>query len=100
MFTDRASFVYSKQKFVFSKSFEDITNLVYANIQPYAEGYMFTKPTATQKASVGIKIANTPFSTSKIRIYANENEHDDANISLNKVTLLESDKFYYDAKTD
>ena len=100
VFTDRASFVYSKQKFVFSKSFEDITNLVYANIQPYAEGYMFTMPTAKQKASVSIKIANTPFSTSKIRIYANENEHDDANISLNKVSLLESDKFYYDAKTD
>jgi len=101
VFTDRASFVYSKQKFIFNKEFTDITNLSYSDTgQPYSDGYLFTKPTASQKAFVSVKIPNAPFSKTKIRIYAEEYAGDDANISLNKVSLLESDKFYYDAKTD
>ena len=100
VFTDRASYVYSKQKFIFRKSFADLTNITYANNQPYPDGYLFTKPTATQKAFISVKIPKAPFSKSKIRVYAKESANDDANISLNKVSLLESEKFYYDAKTD
>lgn len=106
VFTDRASFVYSKNKFIYPKTFSNLSGLTYDDNSPWEWaggdwGYCFTKTSSSsQSASVDIRIDNSPFWEVPIRIFANEDENADSNISLNKVVMYDGDEFYYDPQLD
>ena len=101
VFTDRSSFVYGKQKFVFSKSFEDITNIsLYSDSRQNNEGYQFRRNDEnTASASISINMEEAAFWVAPIRIFATENASNDATISLATVTCYKR-KYYYDAQLD
>lgn len=106
VFTDRASFVYSKQKFIFDKSFGELTYIRSVSDAPfndggYAYGYKFNRWDSINASSavIHINMENAPFSIVPLRIFATENNSDDTNISLSEINVLRS-KLHYDAQTD
>ena len=106
VFTDRASMVYSKQKFVYNKTFSDTINITYDENSPYnnagyATWYRFTRTSSdnTQYAYIELKVEKAPFANIPLRIFAQESDSNDATIELNEVAVYTA-KYYYDAKLD
>jgi hypothetical protein len=57
VYTDRASYTYSKVPYIAEKEFTDISNLNYDTVSPYGEGYRFTKSnTTSSSATIDIKM--------------------------------------------
>ena len=105
IFTDRASFVYSKQKFIFNKAFTDLEYIHLMSQNTFADGwfatwYKFQTWSANApSAYIRIDMSDAPFSHMPIRIFAVENPSDDATISLEYITSTKG-SYYYDAQTD
>lgn len=100
--TDRASFVYSKQKFIFNKKFDSADTLIYDTDSPYTEWYLFKKKnnSSAVTSNINIRVDNSPFWNVPIRVFAVEYDSDASNISLDSVTVRQPNKFYYDKKLD
>ena len=101
VFTDRASFVYSKTKIIFNKSFTNVSNyLTYIDLA--TDGYYFEKVdnSSAQSAELTIRVKKGDLSEIPIRVFAKEYSGDESNISLEKVSIYRCANFYYDAKLD
>lgn len=101
VYTDRASMVYSKTKFVFNKDFSEVGSpLTYDDL--FADGYMFRKAqnSGSGTATLRIKVENANFSSFPIRIYAHEYDGDESHISLDKVRIYRAENYYYNAQQD
>ena len=98
VFTDRASFTYSKVKYVLNKSFtlNRFTEVSWI----YDDGYAFRKTVNTISSwYVGIVLENPTMSSFPIKIKALENENNDATVSLSSITVRKC-KYYYDWELD
>ena len=101
VYTDRASIVYSREKFVFSKDFSSVSSDMTSE-GLYADWYLFRKKennTATT-AEITIKIENGVFTNIPVRIFAREYNSDESNISLDQASYRQVTKLYYDAQLD
>lgn len=95
VFTDRASYTYSKVKYTPAKSFSDMSNLTLDD-QVWVNGYKFTKTNTTSSSgSISISLDNVPFAKFKIRLYAYEPSSTSCTISLDTVKMYEY-RYYYD----
>ena len=101
VFTDRASFVYSKTKFVFDKSFESASSC-FSYEGNFTDWYQYRKveDNTAISGSIDIKIDKVPLANVPIRVYAKEYNGDESNISLTQVGLFRCKEFYYNAKVD
>lgn len=101
VFTDRASFVYSKVKYTPSKTWRNITDITKVSDTATVNGYEFKKTNNESECSISLYVDPTWFTSWKLKIYATENESDDTNISLNWIKVLWRPKwYYYDAAAD
>ena len=100
VFTDKASYTYSKVKYTPAKSFSAYSSNLTLDPDIWGNGYQFKKNTTTwQTSTVDIALENSPFAKFKIRVYAVEPASTASTISLNKVRLYEY-KYYYDAELE
>lgn len=101
VFTDRASFVYSKVKYTPNKVFGDkSSNLTQTETEPVDYGYPFQKNSSSWATSyIDIRLPEWQMSTVPIRIYADQNASSDTDITLDSITL-QKDKYYLDAQDD
>jgi len=98
VYTDRASFTYSKVKYTLNKTFWNLnrfTSLWYAS----ADGYLFEQSSAWSSWYIEINMERGTFCNVPIKIKATQNESSDTNISLDKVEVY-YDKYQYDSATD
>ena len=106
VFTDRSSFLYSKNKFVINKKIQTSVNydLQYNDWPRAWDGYEFRKQhqDSWTAGEVEIDIQTPPgFTYVPIRIRAVESENDTCNISFTKAQVrYVPSKFYYDAQQD
>jgi hypothetical protein len=57
VYTDRASYTYSKVPYIAEKEFTDLNGLTYDTVSPYDDGYRFTKSnTTSSNATIDIKM--------------------------------------------
>ena len=101
VYTDRASMVYSKTKFVFDKSFSDMSSYItYDGL--FSGWYMFRKDENNLSSTgyISIKVDKVPLTNIPIRIYAEETNNDESHISLSRVRLYKCENFYYNAQVD
>ena len=100
VFTDRASYVYSKVKYTPAKSFSSIDNLTLQS-DVYSNGYNFNKTsTSWSTSTVRITVENSPFTTFPVKIYADQYNSSNTDIELTKVELYTPKWYYYDAELD
>lgn len=98
VFTDRASFVYSKVKFTYDKSFV-CSNFTFS-WEYSTDGWKFNqKDTDKSYAEIEIHVDNPWMASFPITIYAKEYNVDDATISLDHVYETNT-QYYYDEQTD
>ena len=100
VYTDRASFTYSKTKFVWNKSITPSSNLSLDSTQWWVDGYWrFKKTWNSSTASIEVAIEWSPFTDIPIRIYADEYNSSSTNISIEQIKFFDY-KYYYDAQLD
>ena len=100
VFTDRASYTYSKVPYIAEKEFDTSSNLTYDEESPYTEWYMFTKNATSGSSSyILIKMPWVNMATVPIRVYAEQYSGSDTDITLNSITWYEQE-YYYDPSTD
>lgn len=100
VFTDRASLVYSKEKFVVKKTIGDIYDCTYQGLG--TDWYYFVKANNTSSTMVMNIFFNNPWINKSIpiRLYANSNSSTD-NCFINNVRIRSyKDKILYDPETD
>ena len=102
VYTDTSSFVYSKEKFIFNKSFVNTSTHITYEGWWYWNGYLFKKKAddTAATAHIYIQVENAPFTNIPVRIFAVEYDNDESNISLDNVEYREANKLYYDAHMD
>ena len=109
VFTDRASMVYSRQKFIVSKDFyfNDMPDmLTYDQYSPYNNGwparwYLFKWTAANyESGTLRLKIDNWPFTSFPLRLFAVDNEDDKSTIRLSSIKVRWPSAYYYDPQTD
>ena len=101
VYTDRASLIYSKTKFIFNKDFSEVGSpLTYDDL--FDGGYLFHKAqnSGSGSATLRIKVENAKFASFPIRIYAKEYNGDESHISLDKVKIYRAENYYYNAQQD
>ena len=101
VYTDRASYTYSKVKYTLDKEFENISsNLTYDTYSPYAHWYRFTKNSTSWSGSeMEIRVSWNLFSKIPIRVYAEQYNDSPTDISLASVTVY-TQLYTYDAQLD
>ena len=102
VYTDRASYVYSKVKYTPAKSFGGDTDrlVIQWGGDPYQYWYFFRKSGSSASASLWIIVDNPQFTTIPIRLYATESSSTDSHISLDSYTTYDPKWYYYDAELD
>ena len=107
VFTDRASFMYSKEKFVTGKRFLawSGSDLELASEDVYNDGYKYTKKHTDQGRTWQLEIDFTNpewFFILPIRLEAKNDDYvnHDVNISLTSIRLNNVTEYYYDPKVD
>ena len=102
VYTDRASYVYSKVKYTPAKSFGGDTDrlVIQADGDPTQYWYFFKKSGSSSSASLWIIVDNPQFTTIPIRLYATESGSTDSHISLQSYTMYDPQWYYYDAELD
>jgi len=101
VFTDRASYVYSKVKYTPKKSWRNITDITKVSDTATENWYEFKKTTNDEECSISIYVDPTWFTSWKLKIFATESDSDDANIHLNQINVLWRPRwYYYDAAAD
>jgi hypothetical protein len=99
VYTDRASFTYSKTKFVWNKKVTRSSGLHY-NEWPRWNGYWnFNKTSNSSAEEIELAVEWSPFSEIPIRIYADEYESSDTNIRIRNIEYRDY-KYYYDGQLD
>ena len=101
VFTDRASFTYSKTPFIPDKTFSNFSNMSYDTDSPTSNWYSFQK---TQNSSAAtsqfdIKLTGSNFATVPIRIRAVQADDTPADITLDSITYREW-KYRYNPQDD
>ena len=100
VYSDRASYVYSKVKYTPAKSFSYIYNIVLQS-DIWDNWYKFKKTATTwDKANVQITLENSPFTTFPVKIVAEQSESSGTDIELDKIELYVPKWYYYDAQLD
>ena len=100
VFTDRASFTYSKVKYVLNKTFKTVSNLSYDEYSHYANGYLFTKTNASfSNATIRINLEKAPLAKIPLKIRAEQYNTSDTDITLDSVKVYYN-KYYYDWEMD
>lgn len=101
VFTDRASYTYSKVKYVAKKSFNTISSIfTQQSWSPYNYGYVFQKSVPSGSDwTIAINVESFWMSTIPIRVYADQAEASHTNIFLEEVKVRKH-KYYYDAEMD
>ena len=101
VYTDRASYVYSKVPYTLDKTIAWDSKLTSQWYYNRTDGYKWTKSWSTGSyADISIKIENPPMAWIPIRIKATEPDTTATTISLNSITVKYPYKYYYDAQTD
>ena len=107
VFTDRASYVLSKTKWVATKSFEPSSNITVDESTVWNDwggyhGYQITKANTTaSSASIVIRIdTSTPFTKIPVWICADQADSTDTNISLYGASYRKQRGYYYDWEMD
>ena len=96
VYTDRASYTYSKVPYIAEKEFANISNLNYDTNSPYEDGYRFTKSnTTSSSAIIDIKMPWVQMADVPITIYAEQYDSSDTDITLHEIRWFEQ-KYYYD----
>lgn len=95
VFTDRASYTYSKVKYTPAKTFSAKSSNLTLDPDIWGHGYQFTKSSSSNSATIDIALENSPFASFPIKLYAEEYSSSATNISLNYVRIYEW-KYYYD----
>lgn len=98
VFTDRASFTYSKVKFVPTKRFEYDSWWTLAS-DDYTEWYQFTKNDTTSSSLDILVFVDSSFATIPLNVVAHEYSGSNTSISLEYARLYYPD-FYYDAELE
>lgn len=100
VFTDRASYTYSKVKYTPAKSFSALSSNLTLDTDIWTNGYQFKKTSASgNTAYIDIALDNSPFAKFKIRLYAFEPNNTASTISVKRIRLYEY-KYYYDAELE
>lgn len=96
VFTDRASYTYSKVPYIAEKEFTNLSGLEYSTDSPYVEGYRFTKNgTTSGNGYVTIKMPWVQMADVPITIYADQYDSSDTDIKLYAINLFKQE-YYYD----
>lgn len=98
VFSDRASYNWSAVKYVPNKSFSELYHLSLFSDDPFTDWYQFRQSEVANLAYIILNV-DSWFASIPLRIYAEESDSDDANISLDEIAVWEQ-KYYYDAQTD
>lgn len=101
VFTDRASYTWSAVKFTPNKEFGDCSsNLTVDDDSQFAYWYEITKnSTSGSTSTVKIKIENANFATIPVRIYADQANDSDTDISIRTIKVCK-ERYYYDPELD
>jgi len=98
VYTDRSSFVYSKTKFTFNKSFANTGSFIFT-WDPSTNWWTFRKDGNSAYSYIYISLEDAPFSSFPMTIYATNYSRDDTTISLRSIQMTNT-KFYYDWELD
>ena len=101
VYTDKASYTYSKVPYIADKQFWDISsNLTYDTHSPYTDWYRFTKNSSSWSSStIAIKVSWWNFTKVPLRIYANQYDSSETDISLYSIKWYKNG-YYYDPELD
>ena len=101
VFTDQASYTYSKVPYIADKQFWDISsNLTYDTYSPYTDWYKFTKNSSSWSSStIAIKVSWWHFTKVPLRIYADQYDSSETDISLYSIKWYKN-WYYYDPELD
>ena len=100
VYTDRASYTYSKTAYVVDKELVPSSNFTYDTYNPYGNWYRFTQnSTSTSQVTIEVNMAKVPFATVPIKVYANQYNDSVTNISIESITWYKK-KYYYDPQDE
>ena len=96
VYTDRASYTYSKVPYIAEKELTDIQNLTFDSSSPYVEGYKFTKSdTTSSSAYIDIKMPWVQMTDVPIKIWGDQEDASDTDITLDEIKWYKQE-YYYD----
>ena len=99
VFTDRSSFLYSKNKFVVEKTLIWERGTQLDDDSPF-DGYEFRNYNSNNNGEINIKFNSSWFTIVPVRIWAEESEFDSCNISLTSAQIFKGEKYWYDPQMD
>ena len=101
VFTDKASYVYSKVKYTPKKTWRNIDYITKVSDTATVNGYEFTKSSNESFCTISLYVDPTWFTSWKLKLYAIEDAQDDTNISIDSIKAIwEPTWYYYDAAAD
>lgn len=100
VFTDRASYTYSKVKFSLSPSFDPTWFSMEGTQWLYNWFTRFSKSGTSQTGRVKINIPQAPFAATTLSVRAFQPDNTQTTISLQSVKVVSAHQYYYDAELD
>jgi len=100
VYTDRASYTYSKAWFIIDKYINSYSSNLTNQWWPFTDGYGFTKNSSSWSTSnINIKVRNTHMAKLPLRIKTEERSWSDTHMSIQSWAIMRS-KYYYDPELD